>query len=56
MTHILDLKVKDTYSQTSPDTNWHDFGLVHDPQHREVIMPNDRALYGSMRDDLAGHS
>ena len=53
ITNILDLKLMDINSQTSPDTRWHIFGLVYDSQYREVIMPNNRARYDLIRDCLA---
>ena len=40
----------DARAQTSPDTHWHIFGLAHDVPDKEVIIPNDRASYDSIRD------
>ena len=40
----------DTRSQTSPDTHWHIFGLVYDVPYKEVIIPNARAFYDSIKD------
>ena len=50
ITPLIDLKVTDANSQRSPDTNWHIFGLVYDAPYKEVIIPNGRALYDSIRD------
>ena len=40
----------DTRSQTSPDTHWHIFRLVYDVPYKEVIIPNARAFYDSIKD------
>ena len=40
----------DTRSQTSPDTHWYIFGPVYDGPYKEVIIPNDRAFYDSIKD------
>ena len=52
ITNIFDPKMKDTSSQTSPDTCWHIFGLVHDPLYGKAIIPQGRVLYDSKRDRL----
>ena len=47
---LKNLKMTDARSQTSPDTLWHIFGLVYDVPYKEVIIPNGRALYDSIKD------